>query len=225
MERQFDFITFDCYGTLIDWETGISDAFIGAAARDGITLRREDILKEYEDIEPVVESGGFRVYREILREMAPRVAAALGWSLGPDRASLLADALPSWTPFPDTNEALDRLRSAGYRLGILSNTDDDLIAATRRQFTVDFDLVITAEQVRSYKPGAAHFLAARERIGSARGLHAARSNFHDVVPANALGISTAWVNRSNDSALPGGTPTYEVRDMAGLADLLAGSGG
>ncbi|HEV2719662.1 MAG TPA: HAD-IA family hydrolase [Thermoanaerobaculia bacterium] len=97
--------------------------------------------------------------------------------------------------FPDTNAALERLRGAGYRLGILSNVDDDLLAATRRHFSVGFDLIVTAQQVRSYKPGHAHFLEARKRIGEARWLHAAESNFHDIVPANALGIENAWINR------------------------------
>jgi FMN phosphatase YigB (HAD superfamily) len=130
-------------------------------------------------------------------------------------------SLTSWTPFADTNAALERLRGAGHRLGILSNVDDALLAGTREHFTVDFDLIVTAQQVRSYKPATGHFLAARESIGDARWLHAAQSNFHDVVPCNALGIPTAWVNRRGDVALDGGTPTHEVRDMAGLADLLA----
>ena len=94
-------------------------------------------------------------------------------------------SLPRWKPFADTNRALERLRAAGYRLGILSNVDDDLLAETRRHFTVDFDLIITAQQVGSYKPAPGHFVAARKRIGSARWLHAAQSNFHDVAPTHA----------------------------------------
>jgi len=221
VERQYDIITFDCYGTLIDWEGGIADAFLRAAREDGIELRRDEVLRAYELIEPVVERERFRLYRDVLTEAAARVAHALGWPLAYERGTFLVSSLASWKPFPDTNAALERLRDAGYRLGILSNTDDDLIAATRRHFTVDFDLVITAQQVRSYKPAPGHFLAARERIGDARWLHAAQSNFHDIVPANAHGIPSAWVNRRGDSALPGGTPTHEVRDLAGLADLLA----
>jgi 2-haloacid dehalogenase/putative hydrolase of the HAD superfamily len=147
------------------------------------------------------------------------VANALGWPIASERATFLVTSLTSWKAFPDTNAALERLRDAGYRLGILSNVDDDLIAGTRRQFTVDFDLVITAQQVRSYKPAPGHFLAARERIVPARWLHAAQSNYHDIVPCNAMAIPAAWVNRRGDVPLPGGTPTYEVRDMAGLANL------
>ena len=116
----------------------------------------------------------------------------------------------------------------GYRLGILSNTDDDLIAATRKHFTVDFDLVITAQQVGSYKPAPGHFVAARERIGDARWLHAAQSNFHDVVPTNRMNVpnvatrvANAWINRKHERALPDGVPTYEYPDMASFAAAFA----
>ena len=221
MERRFDVITFDCYGTLIDWEGGIADAFLGAARQDGFELQRDEVLRVYEQLEPVVQRERFRLYRDVLTETAARVANALGWRLAGERATFLASSLASWKPFPDTNAALERLRGAGYRLGILSNIDEELIRATCRHFTVDFELVITAEQVRSYKPAHGHFLAARERLDSLRWLHAAQSNFHDIVPTNALGIANAWVNRRGDTALPGGTPAYEVRDLAGLADLLA----
>lgn len=221
MDRQYDIITFDCYGTLIDWENGIASAILGAAREDGVALRRDEALRAYELIEPVVEREQYRLYRDVLTEAATRVAHALGWPLAYERGTFLVSSLAYWKPFADTNAALERLRGAGYKLGILSNTDDDLLAATRKQFTVDFDLLITAQQVRSYKPAAPHFTTAKQRIGDQRWLHAAQSNYHDVVPANAMGIPTAWVNRRSDAPLPGGTPTYEVRDMAGLADLLA----
>lgn len=216
----YDVITFDCYGTLIDWESGISEAFQRAAREDGLELKREDVLRAYEVIEPVVERERFRLYRDVLTETATRVAHALGWRLPHDRGTFLADSLAQWKPFADTNPALERLHAAGYRLGILSNTDDILIAATRKHFTVDFDLVITAEQVHSYKPAHGHFVEAKKRIGNARWLHAAQSNMHDIVPCNALEIPNAWVNRKNESALPGGAPTFEVPDMAGLAMAL-----
>jgi 2-haloacid dehalogenase/putative hydrolase of the HAD superfamily len=221
MDRSFDIVTFDCYGTLIDWESGIAGAFLSTAAEDGVTLDRDAVLRAYAAAEPAVERERYLFYRDVLTESALRVAQALRWSLSPERARFLAKSLPNWTPFADTNPALERLRAAGYRLGILSNVDDDLLAATRRHFTVDFDLIITAEQVHSYKPAPGHFEAARERIGTARWLHAAQSNFHDIVPVNAMGVPTAWVNRRHETALPGGTPAYEVCDMAGLADLLA----
>ena len=205
--REFDIITFDCYGTLIDWESGIRAAF-SAAGVDG-----DAALRAYAEIEPVVEHEKYRTYREVLKETARRIAPKV-------TTSFLADSLPTWKPFRDTNPSLQRLHRAGIGLGILSNVDDDLIAETRKHFTVDFDLVITAQQVRSYKPGHAHFLTAREHIGNARWLHAAQSNFHDIVPANQLGIPNAWINRRGQKALPGGTPTFEYRDLTGLADAM-----
>ena len=220
MQRLYDVITFDCYGTLIDWESGIANAFLDEAARDRVTLDRAAILGVYAEVEPVVESERFRSYREVLTESAMRVAQRFGWTIDRDRAAFLANSLPSWTPFADTNPALEHLKSAGYRLGILSNTDDDLIAATQRHFSVEFDFVITAQQVRAYKPAHAHFLAARDRIGTARWLHAAESNFHDIVPTNALGIANAWVNRGRRDPLPGGAPTHHVSTLAELADLV-----
>lgn len=220
--RPYDVITFDCYGTLIDWERGIADAFAEAAAEDGVRLDAGAVLRAYAQVEPEVEREWYRPYREVLQETASRVAQMLGWRVPYERCSFLPLSLPRWKPFPDTNAALARLTAASCRLGILSNVDDDLIAETRKHFSVGFDLVITAQQVRSYKPAPAHFTTARERIGNARWLHAAQSNFHDVVPCNALGIPTAWINRKGEKAIPGGTPTHELRDVAELASLISG---
>ncbi|HYS55013.1 MAG TPA: HAD-IA family hydrolase [Thermoanaerobaculia bacterium] len=203
--RQFDVITFDCYGTLIDWRSGICGAFV-AQGLDG-----DASLRKYSEIEPIVEREQYRSYREVLGETASRIAPGI-------KANFLADSLPSWKPFPDTNPALERLRGAGIRLGILSNVDDDLLAETRKHFTVDFDLLITARQVRSYKPGHAHFLTARQRIGDSKWLHAAQSNLHDIAPARALGIANAWINRHAEKG--GLRPTYEFRDLKGLADAM-----
>ena len=208
MERRYDVITFDCYGTLIDWESGIAAAFRDA----GVHRDRDELLRAYADAERSVEREEYRSYREVLTEAASRVTGSDG--------AFLAESLPRWTAFADTNAALERLRAAGYQLGILSNTDDDLLAATRGHFTVDFDLIVTAQQVRSYKPAHGHFLAARKWIGEKRWLHAAQSNFHDVAPATELGIPNAWVNRHEQR--DGVTPTFEVRDLNGLADVLAG---
>jgi 2-haloacid dehalogenase/putative hydrolase of the HAD superfamily len=216
--KEFDYVTFDCYGTLIDWETGIREAFVRAAADDGVRLDPALITPAYSDVERVVERERYRRYRDVLAETALRVAHALGWRV--PYAGFLAESLPLWRPFADTNPALERLRGAGIRLGILSNVDDDLLAMTRRHFTVDFDLIITAEQVGSYKPAPMHFLTARERIGGAHWLHAAQSNFHDIVPANALGIPNAWINRKSGRPLAGGDPTVEFADLTGLANAL-----
>jgi len=218
---RYDVITFDCYGTLIDWESGIAAAFIDAAAKDGVTLIRDDVLRAYEETERHVEAERYRSYRDILGQTAMRVAGALGWPFAPERAGFLADSLPSWKPFPDTNPALELLVAGGCRLGLLSNIDDDLLAATREHFPVGFDIIITAQQVRSYKPGHAHFLTARQRIESARWLHAAQSNYHDIVPTNALGIDNAWINRKGQQPLDGGQPMFEFADLAALAEAMA----
>ena len=217
---RFDIITFDCYGTLIDWETGIINAIQSEAAKDRVTLDPGQIIAAYATEEPSVESGPYCSYREVLAETASRVAAGVGWELPKERASFLANSMSSWTPFADTNPALERL-ARKFQLGILSNVDDDLLKETRRYFTVQFDLIVTAQQVRSYKPGVAHFAEALSRAGDRKLLHAAQSYFHDVVPARALGIPVVWVNRKGESPDPGGPiPTHQVRNLAELAELL-----
>ena len=219
--RPYDVVTFDCYGTLIDWEQGIGAAFLRAAAADGVRLTAAAVLAAYAEVEPVVEAEAYRRYHAVLAETARRVAARLGWRLNAERARFLPDSLGDWPPFPDTNAALERLAAAGYRLGILSNVDDDLLAASRRHFTVDFDLVVTAQQVGAYKPARPHFDVARERIGPARWLHAAQSYFHDVVPARALAIPVAWINRKGEPAAGAARPDRELRTLTALADWLA----
>lgn len=221
--RSFDIVTFDCYGTLIDWEGGIAAAFAREAAADGIALDRGAVLAAHAEIEPRVQAEGFRSYAEVLRETAFRAGPRLGWPISRERAAFLAASLGSWPPFPDTNPALERLAAAGYRLGILSNVDDALLAATRRTLVAAFEPIVTAEQVRSYKPAPGHFLEARRWIGGASWLHAAQSWFHDVEPAAALGIPVAWVNRKGERAQGAARPDYEVRDLALLATLLCRS--
>ena len=220
MDRPFDVITFDCYGTLIDWERGIRDAFAAAAAW-GRPVDTAAAARLFAEIEPAVQAEAFRSYRDVLAETGRRVAARLGWTLPAGQAGFIAESLPGWTPFPDTNAALRRLTAAGYRLGILSNVDVDLLAWTRRHFAAPFDLIVTAEQVRSYKPAPGHFLEARTRIGDRPWLHAAQSYFHDVTPCHALGIRCAWINRHGEA--PGGAarPDREFRTLAALAEWLA----
>jgi 2-haloacid dehalogenase/putative hydrolase of the HAD superfamily len=218
--RPYDIVTFDCYGTLIDWDAGIAGAFARAVAETGGRLDPRRVLEAYEEIEPVVEAERYRSYREVLTESARRVAAQLGWELPETKVGFLAESLPFWIPFPDTNAALERLFRAGYQLGILSNVDDDLLAGTRKHFTVPFDLIVTAQQVRSYKPAPGHFLTARERIGGRRWLHAAQSHFHDVTPARRHGVPVAWINRKRQvRGEP--RPDRELYTLTELADWLA----
>ena len=219
--RPFDVITFDCYGTLIDWEAGITDAFKAAATADGVHVDPAAALKALFDTAPQVEAAEYRTYREVLTEGAVRVGARLGWKIGTERASFLPESLPHWKPFPDTNAALERLSRAGYDLGILSNVDDDLLAGTRRHFSVDFSLLVTAQQVRSYKPAAGHFTTARVRIGDRRWLHAAQSYFHDITPAVAHRIPVAWINRKGQAPAGQARPDRSFRTLTELADWLA----
>ena len=220
MSRRYDVVTFDCYGTLIDWETGIGNALAADASAAGRIISPRQCVEVYAEQEVQVEKEGFRKYREVLTEAARRTARRLGWEVAPERAAFLPRSLPFWQPFPDTNAALERLAGEGIRLGILSNVDEDLIAATRRHFTVPFELVVTAESVRSYKPGRAHFLTARRKLGDARWLHAAQSYFHDVVPAKALGIPIAWINRKKQFAGSAGPPDAEFPTLARFADWM-----
>ena len=218
--RPYHTITFDCYGTLIDWEGGISEAFLAAAGAAGVTLERAAVLAAYAQVEPAVEAGAFRSYREVLTETAAEVARRLGWRLAPGAARFLAESLPAWKPFADTAPALQELRNAGYALGILSNVDDDLLAGTLRHLPVSFDLLITAQQVKSYKPAAGHFVATQQRLRGRRWLHAAQSYFHDVAPAVALGIPVVWVNRKGERPAGAARPDAEVPDLDGLVEWL-----
>jgi 2-haloalkanoic acid dehalogenase type II len=220
MRRPYDILTFDCYGTLIDWESGLAAWFEKAAAADGVAVAPSAAVAAYAEIEPDVEAKAYRSYREVLAATALRVAKRLNWPLAPESARSLAESLPSWAPFPDTNPGLERLAAAGYKLGILSNIDDDLLSATLSHFTVRFDLLVTAQQVRSYKPALRHFGAVRERIGKQRWLHAAQSQFHDIAPAHRLGIPVAWINRKGQAAHPTSIPDMEVKTLGGLADRL-----
>lgn len=213
-------ISFDCYGTLVDWETGISDAFIRTAAEDDVWLEPGAVLDLYQEIEHEVEAERYRPYREVLEETARRIADRLGWDLDPDRASFLPESLPDWPVFPDTAEALTRLK-ARYGIAILSNVDDDLLEGTLERIGVEFDWTVTAQAVQSYKPAPAHFREAIRRAGGPeRLLHAAQSYFHDIEPARELGLSVVWVNRQNQEQPPGPDPGAVVDDVAGLADWL-----
>jgi 2-haloalkanoic acid dehalogenase type II len=217
MTKLFDVVTFDCYGTLIDWEAGITGAFASA----GCAAPAGALLEEYGRVEPAIESQGYLPYRQVLKEASRRVLESLGGKLPAGREDFLPESLAIWKPFDDTNAALQRLSKAGFSLGILSNVDDDLLAATCRHFSVGFDFTITAQQVRSYKPAPPHFLVARELLKGRRWLHAAQSYFHDVAPCLRLSVPVAWINRRNQSVPSGGaSPALVFPDLTALADHL-----
>jgi 2-haloalkanoic acid dehalogenase type II len=205
-DRSWSVVTFDCYGTLVDWETGLSKAFRAEAERDGFRLPRDEVIAVYHEVEPEVQTEAYR----------PR----FGWVLAPERAGFLSESLPDWPVFPDTRPALERLKTR-FDLAILSNIDDDLLKATIERIGVSFDWTVTAQQVRSYKPAHDHFHRALERVGGDRKrlLHAAQSSFHDVRPALELGIDAVWVNRKGEE-VDGPGPLHSVRDLAELAEWL-----
>lgn len=223
----FQLLTFDCYGTLVDWEAGICSALRPILAAHGVERSDEEILRLHARLERPLEAGPWIPYREVLTQVVDAVGRELGFEPAAEERSALARSVGDWPVFPDTVEALAGL-AGRHRLGVLSNVDDDLFAATAPKLGVELDLLVTAEQVRSYKPGRAHFDEALRRSGQPveRVLHVAQSLFHDIVPARALGFTTVWVNRRSDrpgfGATPPaeGLPDLEVPDLTTLLGLL-----
>ncbi len=227
---QFECLTFDCYGTLIDWESGILAALKPLLAAHNRTLDDEKLLELYGTIEAQAEAGEYRSYRKILQFVTQRIGARLSFALHENEINTLPDSLKNWPPFPDTIEALRRLKSR-YKLAIISNTDDDLFAETAKILQVPFDFVITAEQAHSYKPSHRNFELAIERIGlpKHRLLHCAQSIFHDIIPAKELGIANVWVNRragkkgSGATHPANATPDLTVDSLQQLANQAVAS--
>jgi len=215
------FVTFDVYGTLIDWETGIWDAFVAEAQRDGFTLSRDELLPMFHEIEREIQSGSYELYAEVLRRTAVEISKRLGWPLEPSRSGFLPDSVQNWPVFKETRPQLEKLAKR-YRLGLVSNIDDKLLGQTRRHIPIDFDLVVTAQQVRSYKPEPAHFTECARRMGGKRGwVHVAASHYHDVAPCVKARVPVIWVNRSKevlDSSQK--KPTAEVPNLREAAKLL-----
>lgn len=215
--------TFDCYGTLIDWQAGIRRMINGALAQLGrASMSDAELFRRYSEAERRAEQGPWRSYREVCREVARTL---LGKEAPASTWSMLADSIRFWPAWPDTVGALQALKKNG-RLVIVSNIDDDLFRETARTLRVPFDHVVTAEQVRSYKPGRAHFEEALKRLDlpAERVLHVAESKWHDVVPAQAMGFPTAWINRSQGGPAASGSAHVEadvtVTSLRALVDRM-----
>ena len=221
LPAKISFVTFDVYGTLIDWETGVYEAFAKEAARDGFTINRDELIPLFHEIEREIEAGSYELYAEVLRRTAVEISKRLGWPLEPSRSGFLPDSVQRWMPFKETNPQLQKLAKK-YKLGLLSNIDDKLLGQTRRHIPTDFDLVVTAQQVRSYKPDAAHFTECARRIGSKKGwVHVAASHYHDVEPCVKARVPVIWVNRKKETLEPGQKkPTAEVANLREAAKLL-----
>ena len=222
LPKDIQFITFDCYGTLIDWETGVYEAFQKEADREGFTINRDELVPRFIEIQRKIQSGSYELYAEVLRRTAVQVAEELGWELESSRSQFLPDSVPRWQPFRETNAQLERFAKK-YELGILSNIDDKLLGATRRHFRSDFDLVVTAQQVRSYKPDPAHFKECARRIDKRKKnwVHIASGYQTDVEPCLKSKVPVSWVNRHGETLESGQKkPTEEVKTFRDAAKLL-----
>ncbi|MGP0020462.1 MAG: haloacid dehalogenase type II [Candidatus Sulfotelmatobacter sp.] len=226
--NRFEVLTFDCYGTLIDWEAGILSALRRVLSAHEKNIDDATLLKLYGDFEQRSEQGTFRAYRKVLESVVRQFGDALRFTPTIEEARSLPNSLSTWQPWPDTVAAL-RLLQTRYRLAILSNVDDALFALTRPKLEVEFDEVITAQQSQPYKPSLKLFELALSRIHAPahRVLHVGQSIYHDVIPAQALGLATVWVNRP--STRPGvgavkaaeATPDLTVSSLAELAELAS----
>jgi 2-haloacid dehalogenase len=208
--------TFDCYGTLVDWNGGIAHEL----ARLWPSTNTDELLTRYHEVEPRVQLGRSLPYREVLRESLALLAEHEGLELAGDEEYALAASLPRWPVFPEVPGALRELRERGWRLGVLSNTDPDLLTASLASIVVPFDLAITAAEARSYKPAHGHWERFRADADAepARHVHVAASPYHDLAPAAELGLAAVWINRlGEESELP---RAAELPDLTGLPDVL-----
>ncbi len=222
---QFKFLTFDCYGTLIDWEQGILGALQPILHSHDRALSDDQVLELYSELESEIESGNFKPYRDVLNEVVKGFGKRLGFKPSQEEAQALAESLRDWKPFPETVASLKSL-AGRYRLCVISNIDDDLFVPTSRWLEVPFHAVITALQARSYKPSLQNFNLALGRTGATKNevLHIAESLFHDIAPTRTLGIKNVWVNRRKGRASASKrisiTPDLEVPDLRALVDQI-----
>jgi 2-haloacid dehalogenase len=224
----FDALTFDCYGTLIDWETGILAGLRAALAPHGVDAADDQLLERYAEAEARLENGPYLRYREVLAGGLRSIAADLETTVTDAEAAAFGGSVSDWPAFSDSAAALARLRTR-FRLGVLTNCDDDLFAASNKRLGVEFDWIVTAQQVGSYKPNERNFGALFERlaadgVGRDRILHVAQSLFHDHAPAKRLGMATVWIDRRHDRPGTGATPPAEAKPDArftSMADFAA----
>ena len=215
-------LTVDCYGTLIDWERGIRKAYGGILNGRGLKVWTAGLSRKYIEAELEVQPEGYRSYREVLSEASRRLfLAEFTIQLDACEAEALAGSLPTWPVFPDVPEALRKLKKR-FKLAILSNIDDDLLANSIETLGVSFDERVTAQQIRSYKPGPAHWHEALKRFGVDKGrvLHVAASLVHDIRPASDLGFRCAWINRKHEKLPLDLKPSWVLPDLHGLPGKL-----
>jgi 2-haloacid dehalogenase len=219
--QSFEVLTFDCYGTLIDWESGLLAALQPILRAHGVMLEDGKLLELYGELEAEAEAGPYRDYRTILEGIVGELGERLGFAPTEDEKRSLPESIRDWPPFPDTRDALNALKCQ-YRLAVISNIDDDLFAGSERSLGVKFDWIITAKQAGSYKPSHNNFRTALQVIGEpeAKILHVAQSLYHDIAPAHQLGWKTVWVNRRTGKAGYGATPPATAQADLVVPDLM-----
>ncbi len=219
---RFEALTFDCYGTLIDWETGILAGLRRSLAAHGVAPSDDELLERYSRAEAAAEAGPYLRYREVLARCLREVCRRYEVEPGDEAAAAFGASVADWPAFPDSAAALARLKTR-FRLGVITNCDDDLFASSNTRLGIELDWVVTAQSVGSYKPDPRNFTAAFERMGLQREriLHVAQSLFHDHVPAKRLGLSTVWIDRRHDRPGSGATPPAEARPDATFPDMVS----
>jgi 2-haloacid dehalogenase len=222
--KEIKWVTTDCYGTLIDWEKGLAEAFRKEAGRDGIEYDEAAFLSRFFEVQAEIMSGSYELYAEVLRRAAVKVAGEFDWELEPSRAQFVPDSVARWQPFREANAAMDRLANR-YEVGIVSNIDDKLLGVSRRHLRTELDIVVTAQQVRSYKPDEAHFKECARRLGSKKGwVHIASGYETDVAPLLKMKVPVIWVNRHGEKLEGRAKPTAEVKTLRDAAARLGAKG-
>lgn len=218
--NDFEVVTFDCYGTLIDWESGILNSLFPILVAHKISVGNEELLELYGELEAAEEGRDYLVYREVLKNVLWKIGSRLGFTPSQDELENFPESIKDWLPFSDTVAALKALKN-NYKLAIISNIDDELFAYSAKHLQVEFDCLITAQQVKSYKPSLNNFHRAIEIIGlpKTKILHTAQSLYHDIAPAKSSGLSTVWINRRHNKRGFGATPPSEATPDLTFSDL------
>ena len=218
--KTITWVTTDCYGTLIDWEKGIIDACRKEAEKDGFSFDEKALMGRFLEVQAEIMAGSYELYAEVLRRTIVKVAGELGWEIEPSRAQFLPDSVAYWLPFREANAAMDRLGKR-YDVGIISNIDDKLLGISRRHLRTDLDLVVTAQQVRSYKPDPTHFKECARRIGGKKGwVHIGSDYENDVAPLLKMNVPVIWVNRHGEKLDGRKAPSVVVKNFRAAAAKL-----
>lgn len=217
------YITFDCYGTLIDWEGGIKTAVKKLADKNSFSFNLDGISDKYIKVELEVEAEQYRKYHEILQLSAKKLFKQEGFDILNEDALVFADSIYNWQPFPETHDVLAQLKQKGYKLIILSNIDNEIVKKSIELMGIDFDGVVTAEEVGSYKPAHGHWEEMLKRFNAKKEevLHVAASYIHDIIPAKEQGFNAIWINRNSEKSTREIKPDLEFKDLRPLPENLS----